>query len=491
MASRKRSATGELVDTCPAPAFIQRSASLLSSLRTDGTFSDAEVLVDEECFPVHRSVVCALSPFFFKSFSGPFQEADKRKLKLKDTSSAAVSVLLDYAYCMDVEGHLKSNFKLALDVVQLAHRLEVMSLMETAARAAQSQVTLNTCLSLYLTLKFYGAGQCQEVLQFIAQRLEKVSCTRQFREVAIDDLEKFVSSKYVVASEMQVYKAVKNWLVHHKNLLQTERVCDVFSHVYFELFSADEISNIMAERDFIPKKALLKSIQRRTIIRPDLPAMGAADLSWRGGNPTTTGALVVPKAAQGVPASSGKHVFKLCNFVMSAEVVRDRNISVVVKVIRRESTAKLDVNVEDEFQRNGFKIIFQLMKGTNGERMSLDVEHPLTLEDVHSGKKFSLERCADMLSRWREEISVVFHITKDAGRGRYPSLFQDPYAPLFSIYARGRGFGRRSGRGGGVGRGRGRGGAHGGGGVDRGAFDNLNNGQALNVYQEYSEDDYW
>lgn len=463
MASRKRSAPGKTAEKNAHPAFLQRSGGLVSSLRNDSTFADAEICVDGESFDVHCNVVCALSPFFFLSFSGPFQEAEKRKLELKETSVAAVSVLLDYAYCIDIDTALKKNFNLALEVIKLAHRLEVSSLVDTAALAAKSQVTLETSLNLYQILKFYGSAQCDDVLVFISQRLVKVSCTAQFQETTIDDLEKFVSSRYVVATEMEVYGVVKKWLLFHKESVESHRVCSVFSHVYFELFSGAEIRSAIAEREFIPKEALLESIGRRTLTRPDLPAMGPMDMSWRG-TPIASGALGVPRAAQGVQLKSGNHVFKLCNFVMSAEIERDpqnSTVNVVLNVIRRDSAKKLSANIANEFGQHGFHIFIQLMEGVNDGRILLREDHGLVLDDVQDGMSFTLEDCADNMVRNWGDVSVVFHITKDLGRGRGP---YDPYTYQLQIDHPSRdGYGRfRGGRGGTYGRGRGRGRGRGG-----------------------------
>lgn len=60
-----------------------RLEGLVSNLRNDTTFSDADVGVGAEAFPVHLCVICGLSDFFLKAFSDPLKEAEKRSMKIE------------------------------------------------------------------------------------------------------------------------------------------------------------------------------------------------------------------------------------------------------------------------------------------------------------------------------------------------------------------------------------------------------------------------
>lgn len=135
---------------------LQSMARVCVSLwRNDPTFADAEICVEGETFLVHRVVMSSLSPFFLKAFSGPFKEADKKRVEVKETSGVAVSVLVEFAYGNSIEKAVIGNVKLACKVISLAHRYEVPDLSNNAATAtvAISHASVDSIIVLYLHLK--------------------------------------------------------------------------------------------------------------------------------------------------------------------------------------------------------------------------------------------------------------------------------------------------------------------------------------------------
>lgn len=52
-------------------------------------------------------------------------------------------------------------------------------------------------------------------------------------------------------------------MVHHQAAVPRQKINDVFSHVFFELFNANDIIHVIEDREWIPRKSLLKSLQRR------------------------------------------------------------------------------------------------------------------------------------------------------------------------------------------------------------------------------------
>lgn len=115
-------------ETVEAKEKTPKQASLLhcvSQLRSEPSFSDADILVGDETFKVHRNVVCNLSDFFMRVFLGPFKEAEKQSLKVENATSAAVSILLDFAYGVSVVDKLMENFGLSKEVVSISHRFQV------------------------------------------------------------------------------------------------------------------------------------------------------------------------------------------------------------------------------------------------------------------------------------------------------------------------------------------------------------------------------
>lgn len=184
MGGTKRSAadgTGEDLESTAK----KRPASLVSRLRNDAKFSDADICAAGKTFPIHRDIVCGLSHFFMKAFTGAFKEAGKRSLVIKDASSQAMSVVIDYAYCQDVKTAMNKNFELTGEVISLSHRFEISELTDVVLTVASSQVAIDNSIRLYRMFSLYNCSQKRDVFLFVVRRLKKrfpaLLTSRKFR----------------------------------------------------------------------------------------------------------------------------------------------------------------------------------------------------------------------------------------------------------------------------------------------------------------------
>lgn len=130
----------------------------------------------------------------------------------------AVSVFLDSAYCLDVGDALKENITLACELLTLAPRFGVSSLLHTIASVITSRLSVDSsCIQVYQQLKQIGSNAQYVVLRFIGLNLEKFSNTYCFKDISIFDLVAFVSCKYVIATEIELFRTIKRWISHHEN----------------------------------------------------------------------------------------------------------------------------------------------------------------------------------------------------------------------------------------------------------------------------------
>lgn len=118
-----------------------RPQALLRLMRTSELFADITVLVGMHTFKVHRSVVSYLSPICYKLFARASSNPSSC-LKIHQTSPAAWSVLLDFAYVIDVEERLGKDLELAMDVASVAGHFQAQQLRGIALKFAD--VTLST-----------------------------------------------------------------------------------------------------------------------------------------------------------------------------------------------------------------------------------------------------------------------------------------------------------------------------------------------------------
>ncbi|CAG0920228.1 unnamed protein product [Notodromas monacha] len=104
-------------------------------------FSDVVLIVGDERFPVHRTVMAARSPYFRALFFGGMKESLESEVVLNDPPVVAFKAILAYIY----SGKLKfsdMSEESILDTLSLAHQYEFPSLEVSIAQYLQALLTL-------------------------------------------------------------------------------------------------------------------------------------------------------------------------------------------------------------------------------------------------------------------------------------------------------------------------------------------------------------
>ncbi len=246
------------------PMGDDRPQALLENLRRQGLFCDAVIAVGEKEFPVHRAIVAHLSPFFFKSFTGDFSEAESRKLSIEGASPDAVSAVLDYGYGIDVSDSLEDDCNLAAEVWQLAHRFEISELVEISGRIAVAGATVENCVRLFLQASMF---ECEEevdkMFQFIVRRFKEVhqDCDDFKYVISAEDLEEFLGSEDLVAKEVDKYDCIKTWSQAASEESRQDYLHSLLANVHFELMSKLDLKRVLLDVEFLPKTVLCRALE--------------------------------------------------------------------------------------------------------------------------------------------------------------------------------------------------------------------------------------
>lgn len=145
--------------------------------------------------------------------------------------------------------------------------------------------------------------------------------------------------------------------MNHKEDLSTEKRTALFFHIYLELFSLKETLYVHAQTkpDLIPNQVLLNCIVRRAATSEIVCAS------------RTARSLTVPRVVDGKFVRL-KYVFKLRNFILSAEVVvRGKKVQLQFRFVRRESAIDVDTDIADDFSQYSFLIWIGLRIAPNGD----------------------------------------------------------------------------------------------------------------------------
>eukprot|EP00116_Pleurobrachia_bachei_P008580 sb/3468842/ len=70
----------------------------LDSMRREEEHCDCVLIVEDERYPAHRALLCAVSGYFRATFGTEFKETTTGEVYLRGLQKEAVSILLDFAY---------------------------------------------------------------------------------------------------------------------------------------------------------------------------------------------------------------------------------------------------------------------------------------------------------------------------------------------------------------------------------------------------------
>ncbi|XP_029475707.1 kelch-like protein 3 isoform X2 [Rhinatrema bivittatum] len=170
---------------------------------------DASLVVGGRCFPCHRVVMAAVSPYFQAMFSSPLKESRDGEVQLQDVSPSVIQDVLTYIYT----GQVMLTLHTAEQLFSTASRLQVLPLLDHCCRFFVRSLSLQNCLEIY-ALAFSHNKQCllHVALTYVSQNLCQISEEEDFLHLDLPTLISIISSdSLVVSSELDVYRAACRW----------------------------------------------------------------------------------------------------------------------------------------------------------------------------------------------------------------------------------------------------------------------------------------
>ncbi|XP_078573497.1 kelch-like protein 32 [Branchiostoma floridae x Branchiostoma japonicum] len=225
--------------TLSEPTFGNDMLSVLNDMRAEGVLLDVTVVVGEEQFMAHSTVLYYGSDYFKSLFSSGMKESQEKRVDLKDPSvtAEAFRLLLEFLYT----GQLVVSSQSVYEILAVANHLQVQS----ALRLCGNFITQNLRDTQFDMSKYtrgvqiadlYNLKTLQESLDtVIAEDFMEVTSSDDFLQSATkDELIRLLQLENLAApSEQQVYEAALRWLTHDTSRM--EHAALVLSHVRLAL----------------------------------------------------------------------------------------------------------------------------------------------------------------------------------------------------------------------------------------------------------------
>lgn len=184
----------------------------MDEFRRQGILSDIILVVDNEEFPAHKSVLAASSEYFLSLFTSDMKEKQKLKVKLEGFKPFVMNDLLSYIYT----GQAEITDENAKELVFAGDYLLIESLKEKGTFYLEDTLSPSNCLSLRAFSEKYVCDELKRKSEsFILDNFVAVSKSEEFLCLGSSEIEKLISmDDLIVETEEQVYEAVISWVKH-------------------------------------------------------------------------------------------------------------------------------------------------------------------------------------------------------------------------------------------------------------------------------------
>lgn len=371
-----------------------RPQGMLAFLRRNPVFADSTLRVGAEKFHIHRNIVGCLSSVFFNMFFSGREEAGSRSLEIGKASTQAVSVMLDFAYGVEVGSAMSKDHELAIEVASIAERFAIPQLRGIAFKASVRHVNLDNCVKLFQELDINKCTKERRVVfRFIARRMPEVAAkSPDFKRLLAHHLRQFLSSKELVATELDKFQIILEWVKKSEKVGMEVRD-ELFSYMRYELLDRSEMQQVSANCEYVPTKVLWKHLERTMSPAtrvPVLPCLQNPERNSDGkflkrkrnvGKDAAVFALQIPsflEDASSLQRPVAFHYFRYNLWIWCLHFKSD-NSAVVLDVVRRERSIHPGSCFADEVQKSTVRVVTNVLSAT-GDFVDA-MEHNATIAD--------------------------------------------------------------------------------------------------------------
>lgn len=208
----------------------------LKELLNENKFVDCTLKVGDRCFPCHRLILAACSPYFrdiFFSEDGKVKE-DLKEVALDDVDPNVLDMIVKYLYSAEIE-LTDANVQ---EIFALANRFQIPSVFTVCVNYLQKKLSLANCLAIFrLGLVLNVPRLAISARDFSADRFESLASEEEFLQLAPHELFALIGADVLnVEKEETVFEALMRWVRSDKDK-RVKSLKDAFECIRFRLLS--------------------------------------------------------------------------------------------------------------------------------------------------------------------------------------------------------------------------------------------------------------
>lgn len=221
-----------------------------NKLRKEGVLCDVRLLVGDQSFLAHRSILAASSPYFRGLFTNDMKEKDLMECRLDQLQASVMEPLLGYLYT----GNVTLDEENAESLVAAADYLLIQSLKDIGCEFLEGLLSPSKCFTLRDFAEKYSCDSLKSsATRYIVKHFNDACDTEAFKSVeyrvyieiiARDDLE--------VSREEDVYETLIKWVKHDLET-RKEYFDELFSKIRLSSLSRHYLINQVEKEELVSK----------------------------------------------------------------------------------------------------------------------------------------------------------------------------------------------------------------------------------------------
>ncbi|CAM4671414.1 unnamed protein product [Caretta caretta] len=239
MSSSRKGAKQEL----PKPLELSKG---LKQLYQHQLLCDAMLVCEGRRFSCHRVLLAAVSPYFKDVFTSFGKESQGGEVVLQDMAPFILQSILQYIYTEE----LSLSLETAPEVFAAASKLQIRPLVEICCRFLLKNISMQNCIGLYRLAQAYNhQALYYATMQLIVLNFGRFCEDDDFLSLDLSSLITILSSDdLTVASELEVYLAVRRWIQFQPTTGHT-LLNELMRHVRLPLLTDSEVVEVQLDSE--------------------------------------------------------------------------------------------------------------------------------------------------------------------------------------------------------------------------------------------------
>lgn len=229
----------------------------LKELLNENKFVDCTLKVGDRCFPCHRLIMAACSPYFREVFFGEDgkEVENTKEVVLDDINPGILDMVIRYLYSAEID-LTDDNVQ---DIFAVANRFQIPSVFTVCVNYLQKSLSPANCLAVFrMGLVLNCPRLAMAARDYVADRFELLHKHEEFLQLAPHELFAVIGGDSVnVEREELVYEALMAWVRHDKEK-RVPVLRDALDCVRFRLMPEKYFHDVVEKDDIIKTDAELQ-----------------------------------------------------------------------------------------------------------------------------------------------------------------------------------------------------------------------------------------